>query len=72
MSTTNAPENTARRKMSTVKVQESIYESYLRQTGKKPIQNMPWTNIFAVDRQEQARGFTFNLAKTLNQRYGTK
>ena len=72
MNTTNAPENTARRKMSTVKVQESIYQSYLRQTGEKPTQNMPWTNIFAVDRQEQAISFTFNLSKILNQRYGTK
>ena len=32
MSTRNAPENIARGKMSTVKVQESIYQSYLRQT----------------------------------------
>ena len=69
MSTMNAPENTARGKMSTVKVQESIYQSYLRQTGEKPIQNMPLANIFAVHRQKQAKSFIYSLSKILNQRY---
>ena len=69
MSTRNAPESTARGKMSTVKVQKSIYRSYLRQTGEKPIQNMTWANTFAIDRQKQARSFIFNLSKLLNKRY---